>query len=83
MTHTFTSRGSQGMRICGNIIGNAGLPDLLSHSHIFIWKNNPVRARLKGLRCRILAVGRMGSVAVEFESGERHIVSRRALRRIG
>lgn len=49
---------------------------------IFRWKNNPVRARLYGRRCRILAKGHSKlAVLVEFEDGERHITSIRALRR--
>ena len=48
----------------------------------FAWRNNPRRAQLFGLRCRVIARGTMGSVLVEWESGARDIVSRRALRRV-
>ena len=48
----------------------------------FSWGNNPKRVTLKGRRCRIIATGRMASVAVEFlDTGQREIVSRRALRK--
>ena len=48
----------------------------------YAWGNNPVRARLKGRLCRIVARGTMGSVLVEFLDGERQIVSWRALREV-
>ena len=51
-------------------------------THRYSWKNNPVRASLYGKACRILACGTRGTVAVEFENGERMYVSRRALRKI-
>lgn len=54
-----------------------------SMTYTFAWGNNAKRATLKGRRCRILARGRMRSVLVEFESGQREIVSLRALRPIG
>lgn len=47
----------------------------------FAWGNNPRRRALRGRQCRILARGSMGSVLVAFlDTGEREIVSRRALR---
>lgn len=47
----------------------------------YAWGNNPKRATLKGRRCRVLVTARtMGSVLVEFENGQREVVSRRALR---
>jgi hypothetical protein len=46
------------------------------------WKNNQKREALYGRTCRILASGKMGSVAVEFGNGQREIISRRALRKI-
>jgi hypothetical protein len=36
----------------------------------------------KGQQCRVLARGRLNSALVEFQDGERHVVSRNALRRI-
>lgn len=52
-------------------------------SHIYRWRNNPRRAELYGRRCRILVSGKLGTVLVQFENGERVTTSRRALRRIG
>jgi hypothetical protein len=49
-------------------------------THTYTWGNNPKRATLKGRACRILLKGRMRSVMVEFENGQREIVSIRALR---
>lgn len=51
-------------------------------THVYHWANNPKRATMKGRRCRVLARGTMSSVMIEFEDGQREIVSRRALRRI-
>lgn len=45
--------------------------------------DNPVRAALKGQRCRILATGSLGTVLIETDGGWKGTTSRRALRRIG
>jgi hypothetical protein len=50
-------------------------------THVYAWRNNPRRAALYGRHCRIVAVGAMGTVLVEFEDGERVTTSRRALRK--
>lgn len=50
-------------------------------THIYAWGNNEKRASMKGRRCRIIeAKGSMNSCLIEFENGQREIVSRRALR---
>ncbi len=49
--------------------------------YVYCWGNNAVRQTLKGRRCRVLARGVLNSALVEFEGGERHVVSRNALRR--
>jgi len=49
--------------------------------YIFFWKNNPKRLTLFNRECRIIIRGRMNSALVEFENGQREIVSRNALRR--
>lgn len=36
----------------------------------------------KGDLCRVIARGRMNSALIEFADGERHVVSRNALRRV-
>jgi hypothetical protein len=35
----------------------------------------------KGDRCRVIVRGRMNSALIEFADGERHVVSRNALRK--
>lgn len=51
--------------------------------YVFHWKNTVERAALYGKRCRILAKGsKMRSVLVEFEDGQKHVVSARSLRRV-
>ena len=49
--------------------------------YIYAWKNNPKRQSMYKKRCRILARGKMNSALVEFENGQKEIVSRNALRR--
>ena len=48
--------------------------------YIYVWGNNPKRASLKGRKCRVLMRGKKNSALVEFENGQREIVSRNALR---
>lgn len=49
--------------------------------YVYVWGNNEKRATLKGRPCRVVARGTtMRSVMVEFENGQREIVSYRALR---
>ena len=52
-------------------------------THTYGWKNNERRAAMFGRPCRVVVRGAMGSVMVEFEDGQREIISRRALRRLG
>ena len=51
-------------------------------THIFAWGNNSKRAQYKGKPCIVLARGRMGSIMIEFENGDRLITSRYAVRKI-
>jgi hypothetical protein len=51
-----------------------------SFTHVYTWRNNERRAALYGRRCRIVAAGKMGTVLVEFENGERVTTSHRAVR---
>lgn len=51
----------------------------MKYPYRYAWGNNSVRAKLKGRFCRVLASGKMNTVALEFENGERTITSRRAL----
>lgn len=57
-------------------------PTSNEYAYVFHWRNTPERERLYGRRCRILQLGtRMRSVLIEFEDGEKVVVSQRALRR--
>lgn len=49
--------------------------------YVYAWGNNPKRKTLKGRTCRIVTSGARGSCLVEFQNGQREIVSRRALRK--
>lgn len=50
--------------------------------YVYVWGNNPVRAALRGRRCRVLVRSRrFNSCLVEFADGTRVVVSRQALRR--
>ena len=51
--------------------------------YTYFWQNNPVRKKLKGRTCRVLKVGKMDTVLLEFpDTGERVTTSRRAIRRL-
>lgn len=50
--------------------------------YIYAWGNNPRRAELKGRECVLEATGTRCSALVRFiDTGERLVISRRALRR--
>ena len=63
----------------GDWAGSSRLVTVMTHT--YAWGNNEKRASLKGRHCRVVANGRMRSVLVEFENGERVVTSQRALRR--
>ena len=50
--------------------------------YVYRWGNNPVRAKLKGRRCKVIARGTLNSCMIEFlDTGDRFITSRNALQR--
>lgn len=50
--------------------------------YIYAWANNPVRAKWKGRRCRVLQRLKMNSAVVKFmDTKEIAVVSRNALRK--
>lgn len=49
----------------------------------YVWRNNAKRETLYGRRCRVLARLARNSAVVQFEDGQREVVSRNALRREG
>lgn len=52
----------------------------MTFDHYFAWKNNPWREARYRKPCRVLAAGRMNSILVIFESGEKAVTSRNAVR---
>lgn len=51
-------------------------------THTYRWKNNAKRLTMFGRKCVVLARGKMNSVLIRFEDGQREVVSRYAVRRI-
>lgn len=49
--------------------------------YFYAWGNNKKRAMLKGKTCKVIIRGKMNSALVEFEGGQREIISRNALRK--
>jgi len=49
--------------------------------YIYRWGNNEKRKTLKGRYCDVLYRGKMNSCLVEFENGQREVISRNALRK--
>jgi hypothetical protein len=54
-----------------------------AYPYVYAWGNNPVRAKLKGRRCRVVfRWKKMNSCLLEFENGEMTVTSRNAIRRV-
>ncbi len=51
------------------------------YPYYYAWKNNEKRAALHQRACRIVERGALNSVLIEFENGQREVVSRNALRK--
>ena len=51
-------------------------------THVFVWRNNPVRALYCGSLCRIVASLERNSVLIEFEDGRQLVTSKRAIRKL-
>lgn len=52
--------------------------------YIFCWGNNEKRKNMKGRVCRVLKRGKKNSCSIEFtDNGQKEIVSRNALRKVG
>ena len=54
----------------------------VERAYYYAWGNNAKRVTLKGRRCAVLVRGKMNSCLVEFENGQREVVSRNAIRRV-
>lgn len=50
--------------------------------YLYMWRNNEKRKTLYGRRCRVIYRGRPNSALVEFEHGQREVISRNALRKV-
>ena len=50
--------------------------------YYYAWKNNPKRKTLYKRLFRIISRGKMNSVLVEFENGQREIISGNAIRKV-
>lgn len=53
----------------------------MSFDYKYSWRNNEKRQTLYGRRCRIVARGALNSIMIEFEDGQREIVSGNSIRR--
>ncbi|KKL83989.1 hypothetical protein LCGC14_1969190 [marine sediment metagenome] len=54
----------------------------MDYPYYFRWGNNSKRATMKGRRCRVLARGKMNSIEIEFENGQKEIVGRYSIRKV-
>ncbi len=52
----------------------------VTYDRVYCW--GKYRPELKGKRCRLLARGAINSALVEFQDGERHVVSRNAIKKV-
>lgn len=52
-----------------------------TYPYYYAWGNNEKRATLKGRACRILVHSKMNSRLIEFEDGQKEVVSGNALRK--
>jgi len=53
----------------------------MKYDYIYIWRNNPERAKHYGMLCRIITIGKKRTVLIEMENGERITTSILALRK--
>jgi hypothetical protein len=54
---------------------------MTEYKYIYSWGNNEKRKFMKNRRCAMLARGTMNSCMIEFENGQREIVSRNSIRK--
>lgn len=53
----------------------------MNYPYVYTWKNNEKRKALYGRRFKVLVRGRANSTLVEFEDGQREVISRNAIRK--
>jgi len=54
---------------------------MTQYPYYFAWGNNEKRAKMKDRPCKVTARGKMNSCEIEFEDGQKEIVSRNSLRK--
>jgi len=54
----------------------------MTYPYIYLWRNNLKRLTLYGLLFSVLIRGRANSALVEFENGQREVISRNAIRKV-
>lgn len=52
------------------------------YPYYFAWGNNSKRATMKGRRCAVICRGKLNSCMIEFEDGQREVVSRNSIRKV-
>ena len=50
-------------------------------TYYYCWKNNEKRLTLFGRTCKVIARGKKNSIQIEFENGQREVVSRYAVKK--
>ena len=50
-------------------------------TYLYVWKNNEKRKAMFRRECRIIARGKMNSVLIEFNDGQREIMSGNSIHR--
>jgi hypothetical protein len=46
----------------------------------YAWGNNEKRKTMQGRLCRVIARGKKNSIMIEFQDGQREVVSRHSIR---
>jgi len=52
-----------------------------NYDYRYVWGNNEKRKTFKNRICKVIARGKMNSICIEFENGEKTITSRYAIRK--
>jgi len=60
----------------------AGRSSKLAYPYYYCWRNNSKRQTLHGRKFRVLVRLAMNSDLVEFENGQREVISRNAKRKV-
>ena len=65
-----------------NLYHRGGDAVVVAYPYVYGWKNNSKRLTLYGRRFRVIHRGRQNSALVEFEDGQREVISRNAIRKV-